>query len=93
VVLSLSGAEGDKKNSADQTDATDDRRKIDSLIFSMFDFQRTKLSVFLLGGPFDSTPGKANDADNDENDANNSSRFHAADPTTIAVPQSIAESE
>jgi hypothetical protein len=48
------------------------------LIFGVFDFQRTKLGVFFLSRPFYSAPGKANDADNDEDDADDSSWFHSA---------------
>jgi hypothetical protein len=37
------------------------------------------------------SPGKADDADDDENDADNSSRFHNRDATAVVGRQSIAE--
>ena len=40
VRLRLSAADCDQDDSADETDATYDRRKTDSMTFSVFDFDR-----------------------------------------------------
>lgn len=84
-------AEGNQGNPADQTNAADDRRKVDALILSVLDFERTKLGVFFLGRPMNAAPGKTDDANDDENDANESSWFHVGDATAGAARQSIAE--
>lgn len=90
-MLRLARTEPDQNNSADQTDDADDRRKIYSLIFSVLDFQRTKLRVFLLGRPMQAAPGKTDNANDDENDADDSSWFHNVDATKAGGRQSIAE--
>ena len=47
----------------------------------MTDLKRTQLGVFLFLVPAQAAPGKANDADDDQNDADDSSRFHDVDVT------------
>ena len=79
--LSFSAADRDQDNSADQTDSAYNRRKTDSMTFGVLDFKRTKLRVFLFFGPAQAAPGKANNPDDDQNDADNSSWFHGADAT------------
>ncbi len=51
------------------------------MTFGVLDFKRTKLRVFLFFGPAQAAPGKANNPDDDQNDADNSSWFHGADAT------------
>ena len=91
MVLRLSGAEGDTKNSADQTDAANDRRKSYPLLLRVFDFQRAKLRVFFFRIPEQAAPDEANDADDDQNNANDSSRFHKCETTMAGVRRSIVE--
>src|SRR5581483_2748862 len=81
VNLAFPSPDCDQDNSADQTDSTDDRRKVYPLIFGMLDLQRTKLSVFFFRRPMQASPGKANNADDDQNNSNNCGRFHAPDTT------------
>ncbi len=60
-------------------------------MFGMLDFQRTKLGIFLLGRPMQAAPGETDNADDDENDADDSSWFHVSDTTATAGLQSIGE--
>jgi hypothetical protein len=61
---------------ADQTNPAQDRREIDPVFFLMSDLNRTQLRIFFLGIPPQSTIGKAHDADDDQDDANNARRLH-----------------
>ena len=90
-MLTLATAESDQKNSAGQTDAAGNRRNVDALLFGVLDFQRTKLGIFFLLVPVQTAPGKANNANDDENNADDSSWFHDADVTKAGGRQSIAE--
>ena len=78
-------------NSADEANRAHDRRKVNALIFSMLNFERSQLSILFLGRPMNATPGKTDNANDDENDADNSSRFHTANTTKVAGRRSIAE--
>ena len=59
------------------------------MTFGMLDFDRTKLGVFLFLSPAQAAVGEADNADDDENDADYSSRFHSPDTTAVAGRQSI----
>jgi hypothetical protein len=83
--------DGDQGDAANQADAAHDRRKVNALIFSVLDFERTQLGVFFLGRPMNAAPGKTDNANDNENDADNSSWFHSADATAVAARQSIEE--
>jgi len=89
VRLSLTAAESDQDNSANQTDAADDRRKTDSVTFRMLDLERTKLRVFLFFSPTQAAVGEADNPNDDENNTDDSSWFHGADATAGAGRQSI----
>jgi hypothetical protein len=88
-VLLLPRADRDQSDSADQTDSADDRWKINALLFAMLDFQRTELRIFFLLVPVQTSPGEADDADDDEKNADDSSWFHARDATAAAGRRSI----
>lgn len=53
------------------------------MTFAVRDLKRTKLGVLFLFAPTQASPGKADDANDDQDDANNSSWFHAADATVV----------
>ena len=55
----------------------------------MFNLERTDLGIFLFFVPAQPAISETNDADDDENDADDSSWFHDVDVTTVAVRQSI----
>ena len=59
--------------------------------FGVLNFERSELRIFLFLVPAQAAPGKASDAHDDKNDADDSCWFHAANATAIAVRQSIAE--
>ena len=59
------------------------------MVLFVGDLKRTKLGVFLFGGPTQAAPGESNDADDNQNNADNSSGFHDVDLTTVAVLESI----
>ena len=50
-----------------------------ALVLAVLQLEWTKLRVFFLCRPVDPAKGKANDADNDKNDADNSGRLHRVD--------------
>jgi hypothetical protein len=79
--LSFSTADRDQDNSANQADSAHDGREIDSVFFLMRDLERTNLGVFLLFFPAQPAPGKADYADDDENNADDSCGFHGVDAT------------
>ena len=85
----LSAAESDEGNSANQTDSAHDRRKTDSVTLSVLDLKRPQLRVFLFLIPPQAAIGESDNANDDENDADYSSRFHNANATTVAGRQSI----
>ncbi len=57
--------------------------------FLVSDLKRTELRVLLFRGPTKAAPGKADNANHDQNDADNSSRFHNADAIAADGRQSI----
>src|SRR4030095_12671607 len=91
VNLAFPRADCDEENTANQANAAHDRRKINPLLFGVLDFKRTKLGIFLFLVPVQAAPGKANDADDDQNNPDNPCRFHAFDPTVAGGRRSIAE--
>ena len=87
--LAFSAADNHQHDSADQTDSAGDRRKIDSVSLFVSDFKRAQLSVFLLCRPTQTAPGKADHADNDQNDADDCGWFHDAELTMAADLRAI----
>jgi hypothetical protein len=81
LTLALSAADYDKHNSADQADSARHRRESDPMSFLVRDFKRAQLGVFLLYRPTQSTPGKADHADDNQQDADDYGWFHFVDPT------------
>jgi hypothetical protein len=65
MVLALTGADSDKKNSAGETDSASDRRKGNAVALPVRDLQRSELGVLFFDGPVKATPGKANNANDD----------------------------
>ncbi len=59
------------------------------MTFSVFDFDRPQLRVFLFLSPTQAAVGETDNADDDENDADYSSWFHGPDATAVAGRQSI----
>ena len=59
------------------------------MALGMFNLERTDLGIFLFFVPAQPAISEADDADDDENNADDSSWFHDVDVTTVAVRQSI----
>ena len=82
--LALSAADDDEHNSPNQADSARDWRKSDSVTFLVRDFKRAQLGVFLLCRPTQTTPGKADHADDNQQDADDYGWFHGAELTMAA---------
>ena len=89
AMLRFATAYRHQHDSADQTDATDDRWKRNSVPLGMTDLEWAKLGVFLFFSPAEAAPGKTDNPDDNQNDPNDSRRFHGSDVTTVAGLESI----
>jgi len=76
VRLGFSAADDYQHDSPDETESARDRRKSDPVTLFVRDFKGAQLGIFLLCRPTQTSPSKADESDNDQNDADNAGWFH-----------------
>jgi hypothetical protein len=68
-----------ERYAADQGDAAENRRNGNGAGLLVFDFERAEPGVLLFVGEAEASDGKADDTDDDQNDADDGGRFHGVE--------------
>ncbi len=82
--LAFSAGNDYQHDPADETESARDRRKSDPVTLLVRDLKWAYLGIFLLRRPTQTAPSKADEANNDEDDADNAGWFHEGELTMAA---------